>query len=794
MASFDGPVCIVSWAPAAMASAIWCDRLQWYISASGLDSAAAVTAASADAASSLDLAANRVSALAFGDRVAKACSSRKLPALLGLGPFALTTHIARAHKRAQVLAAGAAQPSTPKPHAMQPNEMLRGSPFATGTADVSFCHDALLTVDATALADYSATLATPMSSFPMSASPAPLVHGSRLLAAHLATAEWCQECQEQTCQPALIAQAASVARVPFFKNADGTSQRPTSHDSVTQYDLTPEEGVRLEADLLAGTAAGVFMPASFATSAGRTASDSLPWLLNPVFYTYKNSYAPMTAPGEGGKPAVDSAALSLIFSAATTANAYFHGRVAVAVATALAAVVSGQHAARATAAALATMVTVSAPRLVFDYSCLLNHRMAKWPMALLTMWQLVSLIGRGSWIAVDDLESGFWCQAVHPEDRPFLAIMIGGKVVTPTRLMFGLRNAPASFSILSGELAAGALRLCRQAGLRDVFIAVYIDDFAVFAPTEAQCRTARDILRAHVTAMGCRFKASKGQDPTQQPTLLGLTFNTRSMTVALPPDRRFNLCVLLAFVTAWSDAGQRLPRGLARKLAGKLAFASLVVPGGMGRIAPFWDAAEGDAASVSDADPIGSVSSAARWWLGRLCTHELAAPLIDLTPSGITPFLTSFSDASGDTAGAIIAGNVAMHHVWGSELSGPHLIDCQEMFPLAWLASTAGHILRNVVWQPLTDNAGNVYSLLRGSCRSSPLARRLHHMLWCGLHGSDDAVPLPPPRGLMLPTWQPREGNDLADAASKLTDADDFVRLLGSRMSFAPPVVPVCDL
>ncbi|MDO9002502.1 MAG: hypothetical protein Q7V20_03475 [Aquabacterium sp.] len=566
-------------------------------------------------------------------------------------------------------------------------------------------------------------------------------------------------------------------------NSAGVSQRPPpgTHTRIEQYELSPDERTRLDADVREGRMGGVFQPVGECESS----------LCSPVFYNYKTTFSPMLPLVAGSKPTVDMSAIAATFASPERALAHFDERVREAVATATSLPASGWSSARATASAVASMVTVSSPRLVFDYSGLLNERLAKWPMSLVTMWELVAQFGKGWWVAVEDLQSGFWGQSVDPRDRPYMAIMVRGEMFMPTRQMFGSRNAPASFSVLSGELAAVALRLCRQAGLLHVRIVVYVDDFAVFGPTEDECTRARDILRAHVASVLCQFKKTKAQGPTQTPTLLGLAFDTRTMTVSLPQERRYNLCVLLAFVVHWC-AAKPLPRTLARKMAGKLGFASMVVHGGIGRITPFWDAAENTGDSSTSVDLLASIVAAARWWLTRLTTDVLAAPLIDLTPAGGTPFLPSFSDASGDIACSITVGNLAMYHSWGESMSGPNLIACQEMYPIAWLASTVGYVLRDVAWQPLCDNAGVVYELLRGSCRSSPMARALHRQLWSGLHGADGETPRLPAHGTFLATWQPREGNEFMDAASKCGTVRAFAGLLMGAMCVPPFVVPEC--
>ena len=58
----------------------------------------------------------------------------------------------------------------------------------------------------------------------------------------------------------------------------------------------------------------------------------------------------------------------------------------------------------------------------------------------------------GGVVLLADVKHGFQHTVMDPDDRPLMAIIINGVAYQPMRLMFGLRQGPAHFSLLTTEL------------------------------------------------------------------------------------------------------------------------------------------------------------------------------------------------------------------------------------------------------------------------------------------------------------------------------------------------------
>jgi hypothetical protein len=313
-------------------------------------------------------------------------------------------------------------------------------------------------------------------------------------------------------------------------------------------------------------------------------------------------------------------------------------------------------------AAIQTLVTVWIPRIVVDYSGRgrLNERLAKWPMTMFALQRFVAMLTPGCFVATHDMQAGFYQMVVAPWARPSMAFAVDGLLLQPIRMMFGPRIGPAIFSVRSGFICALANCKCILNGLHRVFSAAYFDDDATIAATDA-CAAGLAVLDAIMDRCGRRFEASKRQPPSQDFVLLGIRFNTVTMQASLPLDKRFNTLQLLACVIRLLEGKHQVPRDCMRKLAGKLCWASLVVTGDQARLYRLWAACETSADMNVDA-----LLTHLRWWLERLADPALGAAALRRSPA-LDPdaqWVSSQSDASGDTACAIRMGGSVWHHTW----------------------------------------------------------------------------------------------------------------------------------
>ena len=85
--------------------------------------------------------------------------------------------------------------------------------------------------------------------------------------------------------------------------------------------------------------------------------------------------------------------------------------------------------------------------------------------------------GKGTELAKMDIASAYRMVPVHPGDRPLLAVQWAGKIIFDTRLPFGLRSAPKSFTAVADALQW----IFRKRGV--TWIEHYLDDCSTMGPS-----------------------------------------------------------------------------------------------------------------------------------------------------------------------------------------------------------------------------------------------------------------------------------------------------------------------
>jgi hypothetical protein len=249
--------------------------------------------------------------------------------------------------------------------------------------------------------------------------------------------------------------------------------------------------------------------------------------------------------------------------------------------------------------------------------------------------------------------------------------------------------------------------------------------------------------------------------------------DTRALEISLPIDKRYNTAVLVAVSLLLVERFNALPTSLARKLAGKLCWAASVVAGGHSNLYSLWDASSGH----FDPKALGEQLT---WWLDALGGDAKAsAPLVPNPAFDILPnhWVSSRSDASGDIGCSLDVGPVVLFANWKEEQLALS-IGAKELLPIVWLAEAAGHLLSGKTWHILTDNLGNVFTMLTGSC-GPPGSRALFKRLWDAARRHNIAH--------ILPTWLPREANNFMDAMSKCTSTTLALHTIMSH-----PYSPAC--
>lgn len=145
------------------------------------------------------------------------------------------------------------------------------------------------------------------------------------------------------------------------------------------------------------------------------------------------------------------------------------------------------------------------------------------------------------YMAKVDIKSAFRTVGVLPEHWRLLGYQWKFKdgrtrFFHDTRFPFGLKCSPEIFCRISQAVRAMlAAKGCRAT-------VVYVDDFWVIAPTEAECEQAKQMLLSLLQALGFTVSAHKVVGPLQKLDFCGLVLETNAdgrgqMRVTVPPEK-----------------------------------------------------------------------------------------------------------------------------------------------------------------------------------------------------------------------------------------------------------------
>lgn len=149
------------------------------------------------------------------------------------------------------------------------------------------------------------------------------------------------------------------------------------------------------------------------------------------------------------------------------------------------------------------------------------------------------LISPSCWLTTLDLKDAYYLVNIDPASRKYLRFYFQNILYEFTCLPFGLCSAPLVFT----KLLKPVIHVLRKEGLLSV---LYLDDFLLLAHSRDACifnaATTCDLL----SRLGFLFSSKKCQfPPVQRCKYLGFIFDSRSMTLELPLDRRASISRLL---------------------------------------------------------------------------------------------------------------------------------------------------------------------------------------------------------------------------------------------------------
>ncbi|KAI2644258.1 Transposon Ty3-G Gag-Pol polyprotein [Labeo rohita] len=134
--------------------------------------------------------------------------------------------------------------------------------------------------------------------------------------------------------------------------------------------------------------------------------------------------------------------------------------------------------------------------------CLLNRSVKRLKFKMLTIKQVVSQIRSEDWFVTIDLKDAYFHVSILPQHRKFLRFAFRGEAYQYRVLPFGLALSPHTFT----KCVNAALAPLRLQGIR---ILNYIDDWLILAQSEMVAVRHRDVVLAHMKALGLRLNAKK---------------------------------------------------------------------------------------------------------------------------------------------------------------------------------------------------------------------------------------------------------------------------------------------
>ncbi len=208
-------------------------------------------------------------------------------------------------------------------------------------------------------------------------------------------------------------------------------------------------------------------------------------------------------------------------------------------------------------------------RMILDLS-ILNKRILHHKFKMVTTQQVRRALHPSCWMASIDLRDAFYHVPVNPRFKKFLAFKVGPEAYQFRLMPFGLKVAPAIFTRLIRVM-------CSALTLRGVNILPYLDDWLIWADTPDQCSLMVQETLAEAEHRGLLVNTQKSSlTPTQNLLWLGITWDSPSSSVALPPQKQ---AALVRLVTLEISKSHTTRREVLRVL-GTLNFATITIPQG----------------------------------------------------------------------------------------------------------------------------------------------------------------------------------------------------------------------
>lgn len=384
--------------------------------------------------------------------------------------------------------------------------------------------------------------------------------------------------------------------------------------------------------------------------------------------------------------------------------------------------------------------------------------------------EFLEKVRKGDVVAKNDASAFFYHGKLSPESARFVCCEYRGKVYRYLRWTMGAKDSPGLASLLSGLICDIVAR--RAAHDLDA----YVDDFMIAGEPEAADHTQKTLVET-MAEVSVEESVAKRVTPDPSAELLGRLVDVPTGRVSMKLSKlyqyqchAFFVRLLLCHTNARARAA--VTKVSLAKLTGRLMWLAAATISGRCHLSGL---ISGGRSSVEIEHLRKLVVRDLSWWCdgwlaGTIAPEALlpAAELHDFVQIRSGRDDAVRSDA-GEPGGGAVYGTRALHRVWTAEektdssdrLEAAVILDCMRTWGPEWRG-------RHVVL--LTDNYGNIFSMMKGRAAGRPVVQSI----------IEDMYAVAERLGFRFSVvWIPREANMKADALSKCPTANDAAACCG---------------
>lgn len=375
-----------------------------------------------------------------------------------------------------------------------------------------------------------------------------------------------------------------------------------------------------------------------------------------------------------------------------------------------------------------------------------------------------------------DASNFFYCGAYSPRSRPYLCCSfpgLGGTGVAQfERWIMGAPDSPLCASLLS-SLVVFIARL--RAG--DDRLVAYMDDFLWAVPAGGDPARLRDALVHTLRVGNIPENVRKRVEAGKSTELLGLVFRSDADMLELPARKQFKYMVhAFTVVMLLRDARMRgaVSKDSLLSLAGRLQWWCCAAAYGRPHLGGLYAAAKMPARSAAMA---ARVLENLTWWetrwlsgtlTGQILINPRKRTFIRVCGGAADRKLRVFEADAGEPGGGAVCDGKAVYVPFGPN-ERTKSSQWREARVILELFEVAGPSLEGACVLVLTDNLGNVFNFMKGSCKAREVTKMIQTIYDIGeRHGITWVV-----------SWLPRECNQTADAISKCATRAEAAALCG---------------